>query len=104
MHFAAARRRRADWLPFAFLDGYQFTLSRQRESRAMGALGIDGVGGQRMLMLGVRQQKYGCPRPDGTRRGRVEVANSSGDLDAHAPLLGARNHSSNELSSPMSAS
>ena len=68
---------------FAFLDGYQFTLSRQRESRAMGALGIDGVGGQRMLMLGVRQQKYGCPRPDGTRRGHTPVANSSGDLDAY---------------------
>ena len=75
----AARARSA----FAFLDDFQYTLHRQRESRASGALGVDGVGGQRMVMLGVRQQKFGCARPEKRRKGRVAVANTCGDVDAY---------------------
>ena len=70
----AARARAA----FAFLEHFNFTLHREE-----GALGMDGRGLQRMLMLGIRQQKYGNARPDASRRGRVAVANASGDLDAY---------------------
>ena len=38
-----------------------------------------------MVMLGVRQQKYGCARPEHKkeRKGRVAVANACGDVDAY---------------------
>lgn len=63
---------------FGFLDGYRFTLNRGE-----GALGIDPVGEQRMLMLGVRNQGYNVgARPDASRKG-LTVANQSGDLDGY---------------------
>ena len=67
---------------FGFLDDYSFTLKRDE-----GALGIDPGGEQRMLMLGIRDQVYGNPRPDASKQRQKEVsltvANRSGDLDGY---------------------
>ena len=75
---------------FEFLHNFNFKLCRQQRSGVQGALGLDGRGWQRMLMLGVRKQAYGNARPDGrTKRGAkgrmrgVEVNNPQGDLDAY---------------------
>ena len=71
---------------FRFLDSFKFTLNRQRESYAQGALGLDGAGEQRMLMLGIRHQSFNMGnRPDKGKQGRVwlSVKNYIGDLDAY---------------------
>ena len=60
---------------FAFLDDFKFTLHREQ-----GSLGVDAIGEQRMLMLGVRNQGYNLTnRPDVSRK-ELKVANPLGDL------------------------
>jgi hypothetical protein len=45
---------------------------------------MDGAGQQRMLMLGLRHQGRNMgSRPDRTRKGKLIVANGSGDLDCY---------------------
>jgi hypothetical protein len=45
---------------------------------------MDGAGEQRMLMLGIREQgRNKTNRPDKSRKGRLNVANKSGDLDCY---------------------
>ena len=62
---------------FHFLHNFNFTLQR-----GAGALSIDGLHEQRMLMLGLRQQGYNVgARPD--RRRELTVANPHGDLDGY---------------------
>lgn len=86
---AAARRS------FEFLHDFNFKLCRQQRSGVQGALGLDARGEQRMLMLGVREQAFGNPHPDGMplkgskrrRSGKksrvVKVNNPLGVLDAY---------------------
>jgi len=87
-------QRVAARVAFEFLHTFKFKLCRQQHSGCQGALGLDGRGEQRMLMLGVREQAYGNRHPDGKplkgskrKRGKrkleVLVNNPLGVLDAY---------------------
>ena len=68
---------------FAFLENFDFKLARMLESHSSGALGLDGVGAQRMVMLGVRSQGRNMKSRPTRSRPWLCVGNSKGDLDAY---------------------
>ena len=64
---------------------WKFSLDRQSGSSALGSLGYDDAGKQRMEMLGIRNRKWNKGKkggPDRTRPGHA-VHNPNGPLDAY---------------------
>ena len=74
-------RGQFDWMH----SGWKFSLDRQSGSSALGSLGYDKAGRQRMEMLGIKNRKWNKGKkggPDKTRPGHA-VHNPNGPLDAY---------------------